>query len=71
MKIILTLAILLAFTASLSPADSAAADNAKAVLNTSPVAALKDLYDNDEQFHATMDEAFANMKDPDPKTADL
>ncbi|MFZ3050266.1 MAG: phosphatidylserine decarboxylase [Methanothrix sp.] len=78
MKMILTLAILLAllsaptaFGASSTPADSASREMSKDVLNTSPIAALKDLYEKNAEFHATMDKAFANMKDPDPNTADL
>lgn len=44
---------------------------AQNVLETSPIVALKDLYDNNPEFRTTMDKAFANMKDPDPNTADL
>ncbi|MDD4651996.1 MAG: phosphatidylserine decarboxylase [Methanothrix sp.] len=40
-------------------------------MNTSPIVALNDLYDNNPEFHADMDKAFANMKGPDPNTADL
>jgi len=78
MKMILTLAILLtllsaptAFGTSSTPTDSASREMSKDVLNTSPIAALKDLYEKNAEFHATMDKAFANMKDPDPNTADL
>jgi phosphatidylserine decarboxylase len=44
---------------------------AKDVQDTSPIVALKDLYDSNTEFRTTMDKAFANMKDPDPNTADL
>ena len=76
MKIISNLAFLLAvltiFGLSQNPVDSASSPvMAQDVLETSPVEALKDLYDNDAKFRTTMDEAFANMKDPDPNTADL
>ncbi len=40
-------------------------------LETSPIEALKALYDDNEDLHATMDQAFVHMKDPDPETADL
>ena len=36
-----------------------------------PIKALKNLYDNNQEFHATMDRAFENMRDPDPNTKDL
>ncbi|MCK9566834.1 MAG: phosphatidylserine decarboxylase [Methanothrix sp.] len=41
------------------------------VQETSPIVALKDLYDNNKEFHTTMDQAFAHLKDPDPGTVDL
>jgi phosphatidylserine decarboxylase len=44
---------------------------AQDVQETSPIAALRDLYDSNTEFRTTMDKAFANMKDPDPNTADL
>jgi len=79
MKIILNLAILLAvltiptvFGVSPNPVDFASSPAmVQDVLETSPIVALKDLYDNDTEFHTTMDKAFANMQDPDPNTADL
>ena len=36
-----------------------------------PVRALRALYDSNQEFRTTVDQAFANMKDPDPNTADL
>jgi len=79
MKIIFMLAILAAmltiptvFGVSPNPVDSASSPvMAQDVLETSPIVALKDLYDNNTEFRTTMDKAFANMKDPDPNTADL
>jgi phosphatidylserine decarboxylase len=60
------------FGVSSGPADSASSPaNAQDALETSPIAALKELYENDAKFHNTMDEAFDNMQDPDPNTADL
>ncbi|MFZ2472778.1 MAG: hypothetical protein WAW52_12675 [Methanothrix sp.] len=41
------------------------------VSEISPIVALKDLYDNNQEFHTTMDQAFAHMNDPDPSTVDL
>lgn len=38
---------------------------------SSPIADLRSLYDNDNEFHNTMDQAFAHMKDPDPNSIDL
>jgi phosphatidylserine decarboxylase len=37
----------------------------------SPSQALRTLYENDQGFHVTMDQALANMQDPDPGTAAL
>ncbi len=79
MKIILNLAILLAFLTmptvfgvSSDPADSASSPAmTQDVPEASPIVELKDLYDNNAKFHTTMDEAFANMQDPDPNTTDL
>ena len=79
MKIILILAILAAmltiptvFGVPLNPTVSASTPvMAQDVQETSPIVALKDLYDNNTEFRTTMDKAFANMKDPDPNTADL
>lgn len=36
-----------------------------------PVQALRDLYDRDPDFRASMDRAFANMQDPDPHAREL
>lgn len=44
---------------------------AKDVHGAPPIQALRNLYDNSPDFRATMDRAFANMKDPDPNTRDL
>ena len=41
--------------------------SASSPVQAPPVQALKALYDNDEEFRATMDQAFANMQDPDPQ----
>jgi phosphatidylserine decarboxylase len=38
---------------------------------TSPIDALRALYDRDPGFRTTMDQAFVHMQDPDPNTADL
>jgi phosphatidylserine decarboxylase len=79
MKIILMLAILIVvltmptvFGAPQNPIVFASTPvMAQDVQETSPIVALRDLYDNNTEFRITMDKAFANMKDPDPNTADL
>jgi phosphatidylserine decarboxylase len=79
MKKILMLAILVAmltiptvFGVPPNPIVSASTPvMAQDVQETSPIVALRDLYDNNTEFRTTMDKAFANMKDPDPNTADL
>lgn len=38
---------------------------------SSPVKALKVLYETDKEFRSTMDRAFENMQEPDPNTKDL
>jgi phosphatidylserine decarboxylase len=44
---------------------------AKDVSEAQPIQALKGLYDTHPEFRASVDGAFANMKDPEPGTRDL
>ncbi len=40
-------------------------------LEMTPVDTLRNLYEQDKQFHITMDKAFTHMQDPDPNTGAL
>lgn len=63
----LALCILVIASCSVAPQDVPTAPP----LQVEPIQALKTLYDTNPEFRATMDQAFANMQDPDPNTADL
>ena len=44
---------------------------AKDIPEAKPIQALRNLYENNQEFRTTMDRAFAHMKDPDPNTRGL